>query len=102
VLAEVDGALALGFQQVPCQRNGSRSRWRAVAPALDSGAQIEQTRLPALQARPSLLRFERARHLATAIFLWFGTCVSHGLSLFPFPRPVSGRTGNGSASAISR
>lgn len=49
MLAEVDGALALGIEDVLHERHGNGSGWRTVAAAFEVGAKVEHPHLAPLQ-----------------------------------------------------
>ena len=63
VLTEVDRVGAAGPGDVLRQRDALSSRWPAIAPPLKLGAQIQQPRFAALNARPCL-GCRNARHAA--------------------------------------
>ena len=81
MLAEVDRSLTFRLEYVARQRDRDGSRRSAMAAALDTRAQVEQTHLSLLHQRPNLARLQRARHHTNLTFVAFEN------PMFPQPRP---------------
>ena len=81
MLAEVDRSLTFRLEYVARQRDRDGSRRSAMAAALDTRAQVEQTHLSLLHQGPNLARLQRARHHTNVTFVAFEN------PMFPQPRP---------------